>query len=184
MDDFGKQKANEEKYKQLRSQPAEEYVGNFESPHFQDVKQQGPAPSHIVEKENFSTTYLEDFDSAAKDFWQKNTQSGVASYNGGSLTANFGKEEYTVDELLERIGKFVKESITNELSKKKIPTETLTENFKAIDVSLKLLALSVSQLDEKMDPENVTAYLHGFINTYVSNTIRRKIERDKNRVAK
>ena len=100
-------------------------------------------------------------------------------YNGGSITANFGKEKYTLEELLFRVSKFIKDSITMELSAKGIPTKDLTENFEAIDIALKMLTKSVHALDDDTNITNMAAFLHGFINTYVNNVITKKIDRDK-----
>lgn len=182
MDEQSKQKIAELKYKQLRDQPPQEYKGDYKSAHYKEVKNPAAISAQVIAKEKHSTEYKEDFDKAAKDFWQKNTQSGVAKYNGGSLTANFGREEYSLNEFLIRVGKFIKESITNELIEKKLPVEDLSENFKAVEIALKLLADSTCKLDDNIDIVNMTAYLHGFINTYVTSTIQRKIERDKGNV--
>ncbi len=182
MDEQSKQNVNQEKYKQLRDKPREEYNGDFKSSHYNEVENQSMKQTVIMEKEVFSSDYKQAFDKASRDFWQKNTQRGVEKYNGGSMTAKFGKEELNMEELLKRFGSLIKDSITNELKEKKIPTESLNENFKAIDVSLQLLANSVQLLDEKIDIKHITAFLHGFINTYVDNTVKRRIERERGNV--
>jgi hypothetical protein len=181
MDDFSKQKLNEEKYRNMRNNtsPVEDYKGDFKSKHYKETKNPTIAQTKIAEKEVFTTEYKQDFDNASRDFWQKNTQTGIMKYNGGSITANFGKEEYTLDELLQRIGNFIKESITTELAGKGIPTTDLTENFKAVEISLKMLAKSVNTINPDTDIKNITAFLHGFINTYVNNIITKKIEREQ-----
>ena len=179
MDDFSKQKVNEERYKKTKEVPPEEYTGDFESPHYIEKQNTTIKQTKIVEKNVFSTDYKEDFDKAAKDFWQKNISKGLSKYNSGSMTANFGKEKYTLEELLNRIGNFIKESISNELIEKGIPITDLSENFKAIDSTLKLLSKSIETLDKDIDITNIAGYMHGFINTYVSNVIKKKIERDK-----
>lgn len=182
MDNFTKQKIAEENYKELRKQPSEPYTGDFKSPHYTEIKNNAISPVYTTSKEVYSTDYKEDFDKAAKDFWQKNTQTGLSKYNGGSITANFGKDKYTLEEFFERVGKFIKESITNELISKKLSTEEITENFKAVDVTLKLLAKSVEKLDETIDIKNIAAFIHGFVNTYVTNMMVKKIEKDKGKV--
>lgn len=183
MDRFSQQKVNEKKYKDMRdSAPREEYKGDFKSDAYKEVKNQTISQTKIVQKDVFESDYKEDFDKAAKDFWQKNTQTGTSKYNSGGMSATFGKEEFTLEELLKRFGTLVKETITNELTEKKIPTDSLSENFKSLDISLKLLANSVEVLDKDMDISDVTAYLHGFINTFVTKIIKKKIERVKGNV--
>ena len=179
MDNFSKQAKAQAKYDTMRRTPQEEYKGNYESPHYKEVTNNAVKPDTVDIKEEFNSKYKEDFDKASKDFWQRETQTGLAKYNGGSLTAKFGKDVYTLEELLERIGKFIKESITNELMEKKLSTEELAENFTAIEVALKLLAKAVEKVDNKVDVQNISAYLHGFINTYIETMIRKKLERDK-----
>ena len=108
-----------------------------------------------------STDYKTDFDKASKDFWQRETQKGLMKYNGGSLTGNFGRDTYTLEELLARMGNFIKEAISSELLDKKIPPAELAENFKAIDVSLKLLATTVEKMDDKIDIVNIACLCYG-----------------------
>ena len=178
MDDFSKQAMAQEKYSKLRHAPDQKYNGDYKSPHYKEVANNAPKNIPVDNKEQFNSEYKEDFDKASRDFWQRETQTGVAKYNGGSLTAKFGKDIYTLEELLERIGKFIKEAITNELIEKKVAIEDVQENFKAVDLSLKLLAKSVEKVDN-INVQGITAYLHGFINTYVSKYMRKKIEREK-----
>ena len=178
-DDFTKQKVNEQKYKQLRDAPTEVYTGDYTSKHYEERKNSSIKQTQIQKKDIYETDYKQDFDKASKDFWQKNAPTAIQKYNGGSMTANFGKEDFTVDELLNRMGKFIKESISNDLIEKKLHPEELSENFKAVEVSLKLLAKSLNKLDDKTNVIGMAAYLHGFINTYVDNIISKKIQRDK-----
>tara|TARA_R110000822_G_scaffold242130_2_gene371340 strand:- start:2270 stop:2824 length:555 start_codon:yes stop_codon:yes gene_type:complete len=183
MDDFAKRAINEKKYKETRKSPIEEYTGNFESERYTVVENYAAKATQIPVRDVYSNQYKEDFDKASRDFWQRSSPLSLGKYNGGSLTANFGKEDYSLSELLARMGKFVKESISNELIEKKIPPEDLAENFKAVEVALSLLAKSVEKMDKNMDSKNIAAYLHGFINTYVDNMIKRKIKRDKGSVS-
>jgi len=182
MDEIAKQNVAQDKYKKLREAPKKEYHGNYKSPHYKEVPNAAVTQTNIINKEEFQSDYKEDFDKAARDFWQKNTQTGLSKYNGGSVSANFGIEKYTLEEFLNRLSNFVKESITQELNTKKIPTDNLSENFKAVDVALKLLASSVEALDGKVDITSIAAYTQGFINTYVQTMVNKKLERDKGQV--
>ena len=182
MDNFSKQIIAEQKYSDLRNQPIPDGEKSYNSPHFHTVEDMTIKPTHIEVKDTFSTEYKDDFDKASKDFWQKNTQNGIMKYNGGSLTANFGKEDYTITEFFKRLGKFVRESIRGECMDSNINSDELAENFKAVEVSLSLLANSITKLNPQFNVINVIAYIHGFINSYVSNTIKRKIERDKGKI--
>lgn len=184
MNEFTKQTLADEKYKQIRNAPPNEYTGDFNTPAYKEVPNNAIHPTKSDDIKNFSTQYKEDFDKASKDFWQKNTQTGLTKYNGGSLVAKFMKTEYTVEELLKQIGVFLKESIANELIEKKIQTDELTENFNAVNIALKLLAKNIQKLDTTINVENISAYLHGFINSYISNLIHKKIERDTTNVEK
>jgi|TARA_R110002126_G_scaffold121950_1_gene263518 hypothetical protein len=179
MDDFSKQAINEKRYKNTRDVPVEEYSGDFNSNNYNVVANAAIKANEVQVRDSYSNKYKQDFDKASRDFWQKSAPSSLGKYNGGSLTANFGKQDYSLAELLARMGKFVKESISNELIEKKIPPEDIAENFKAVEVSLSLLAKSVENIDKDMDSRNIAAYLHGFINTYIDNMIKQKIERDK-----
>jgi len=182
MDEFAKQNVAQDKYKKLRQVPKKEYHGDFKSPHYKEVENAAATQTELITKEEFRSDYKDDFDKAARDFWQHNTQTGLSKYNGGSVSANFGTENYTLDEFLARLSNFVKETITNELNANKIPTENLTENFKAVDVSLKLLAKSVEGLDPNISIISIGAYMQGFINTYVQTMVNKKLERDKGQV--
>ena len=179
MEDFKKQKENEQKYKQLRDQPREVYTGDYTSEHYIEKNNPAIQATQIQEKDTYTTNYKQDFDKASKDFWQKNAPGALQRYNGGSLTANFGKDDFSVEELLDRMARFVKESLSNELLEKKIQPEELSENFKAVEVSLKLLSKSLNKIDNNMSVIGMAAYLHGFINTYVDNIIRKIIDREK-----
>lgn len=179
MDDFAKQAINEKRYKESRNVPVEEYTGDFNSKRYNIVESHAAKATEIHPNDKYLSSYKQDFDKASRDFWQKSAPSSLGKYNGGSLTANFGTEDYSLTELLARMAKFVKESISNELIEKKIPPEDIAENFKAVEVALSLLAKSVEKIDKDIDSKNIAAYLHGFINTYVDNMIKRKIERDK-----
>jgi len=176
MDEHSRQIIAEREYKERKGVQQQEYTGNFNSEHYTEVKSTSIQPTQIINKEVHSTPYKQDFDNAARDFWQKNAPNALRKYNGGSITANFGREAYTIDEFLERIGNFIKESISNELIETKVSPNELQENFKAVSVSLKLLSTAISKLDA-VNLVNVTAYMHGFINTYVDTIIKRKIEK-------
>ena len=179
MDELSKQKIAEENYKNLRTKPVEEYTGDFNSSHYVEVTGATIKATTPTNSETYLSNYKEDFDKASRDFWQRATQAGLSKYSAGSFTAGFGKDVYTIDELLERLSRFIKESISQELLGNGISPETLQENFKAVDVSLKLLSKSVQTLNDKFEIEGMSAYLHGFINTYISSIVSKKIERDK-----
>lgn len=181
MDDASKQRIAEERYKQFRTEEPEEYNGDFNSPRYREVQNLAIKQTQAVEQQTFRGQYKEDFDSASRDYWQKNTQTGLAKYNAGCITAKFGKDISNLGEFLDRVGTFVKESITNELIGRGVSTDGLQENFKAVQVALKLLAKSVDVIDPDFNVSGLAAYLQGFINTYVT-TVVKQMERDKGKL--
>lgn len=182
MDDFTKQAINEEKYKQLRSADSGEYTGTFESKHYTDVENKTIAATVVKSEEVFNTKYEEDFDKAAKDFWQQKTVNGITKYMSGSTIATFGKELYTINEFLERLSYFIKSSISNELLEKSIPTEGLTEYFNAVNISLKLLGDYLGKENNNIDIVNLSAQLQGFTNGFINSIAKKKIELNKGRI--
>ena len=66
-----------------------------------------------------------------------------------------------------------------DLLEKKCPVEELRGNFDSIMISLKLLSKTIERIDNSADIVNTAAFLHGFINTYISNVIKKQIERTK-----
>jgi|GEM_PF-6018965 len=178
FDDMAIQKKLEEDYKLSKTTPLDPYSGDYNSPNYVEVANKAITATVLKEPDAFKTPYKEDFDKAARDYWQRKTQTGLQKYNAGSFTSTFGNDTYTLDEFLSRIGRFIKESISNELLSHGQSPESIQENFKAVELSLKLLAKSVQSVDDKMQIEELSAYIHGFINTYISTTITKRINRE------
>ena len=76
----------------------------------------------------------------------------------------------------------VKESVNVELQHSGHTTEDLGDNFKSVEVALKLLSKSITKIDDKINLENLGAILHGFVNTYIANTIHTRIKQKRKKL--
>lgn len=171
FEDMNKQAIAKEKYKQLKSQDPKEYTGDYKSPHYIEVENKAVKQTIVKPEATFSTEYKEDFDKASRDYWQRTLQKGLMKYNAGTFSANYGKDIKTLEEFLDRVFTLIKESISNEIMMSGKSTENLKENFKSLEISLKLLSKSVELITKDISTDELTSYWHGFINTYVSKSL-------------
>lgn len=174
IDEMSKQAKAMEEYKQLKSKDLPEYNGDYNSPHYKEADNKSIVPSYPTKSEKFQTKYEDDFGKAAKDYWKRSTENGLLTYDSGCFAATFGSPIKSVNELLERISLLIRESVTNELLKSGSSAELLSDSFKLVELSLSNLSNHLesleknSALNKHLSVEDITAYLHGFINTCVS----------------
>lgn len=185
IDEMAKQARAMEEYKQMKSKDLPEYKGDYKSPHYEEVKSQTISPTKPKKSNSFQTVYEDDFGKAAKDYWKRATENGLIQYDAGSFAATFGRPIKSINELLERLSILIRESVSNELIKSGASSESLSESFKLIDLSLSILSNHIESLEKNsalskhISVEDITAYLHGFINTCVSSMKTANEERER-----
>jgi len=181
MVDFNKQKVSEQKLDDIRSTSPEEYKGDYKSPHYKEVENSNIKPTSINKKDNYNSNYKEAFDVASKDYWQRQTQNGINRYNAGKLAANFGTDTYTIEAFVDILSNLIKECIVNELHQAGKTSEDYKAQFQILKLQLEVLGKSLK--DEKdIKIEDLSAYLHGFINGYIGNSVDKKIKKDKGKI--
>ena len=149
------------------------FLKELESKTYTTVPSTTIQASPVVKTDTFnSEEYKTNFTKASKDYWSRKSNVVYDSYNKGSFMGKYGKNKMTADEYFDKLFICIKESITYELAKKNITSEGLQENFNLLKISLKLLANAVEK--DKLNVENLIAFLHGVVNLHIETFIKER----------
>lgn len=177
MDNFSKQKIAEQQYANLKGVPVEQYDGDYDKPHYHDIKASKIVQNVEEEKETFSTKYKENFEAASRDFWKKYPEA-FAKYNAGNMVGKFGANKIDNEDFFKRLSNMIKEVTRIQMSSNGYTSENLKEHFVNLDSILKIISKELIKTDneKKVKTEDFAAFLHGFINAYIDDIIKEKIE--------
>jgi len=142
---------------------------NFGPSGFKNVPSSSIQPTKPEPQVVYNSKFKLDFVGASKDFWVKNVNKAVASYDRGNVTGKYGKYSPDIEDFFNRLFILVKESVISELADKSYTTENLQNQFDIIESAFKMLAAHIKELDKenKIDVDSLCAFLHGFVNGFI-----------------
>jgi hypothetical protein len=138
--------------------------------HYIEIKNSGNITDAPEISDAYSCSFKTDHIAASKDLWQKTMAEYISDYVKGDMVGRFGKNNSTINDFCSKIFALIKESVTSELSKKNETTEDLKMHLENVNLSLQLFAKEIEK--SNIDIIALSAFLHGFINSYIENVIK------------
>ena len=108
-------------------------------------------------------------------YWQQKSEELLTDYKVGWNLGKFGdNSKITTEKFLTRFESVFEESIKNLYRKEGKTVEKITLHFKILESIIFLLSNEVDKQQLKhMNPESIVAFMHGFVDSYIQNVIKR-----------
>jgi len=104
------------------------------------------------------------------NFWKNNNVDSLGEYIKGKTVSGFNSRTKDIRDVLSSIQMCIKEAIMSELSRIDETGEDCNIPFNIIESSYNMIS-DIIKPNKEFDIKNILAYLHGYINSYVNQTI-------------
>ena len=108
----------------------------------------------------------------SRAFWSGKSQKLAEQYNYGISLGAFGNNAETITNMYKRLGEAIISSAKRQCNNESKSTEELSCHFTVISAIMDMLAKEMNKQELKgLTPADVIACLHGFIESFVINSI-------------